>query len=154
MQTVRALTLVFTCAVIALAGSLLHASDRVAVYAKVDRVVLAPDAQSPRTVQIFGTFSIAQPDNPNSYQPAARGYLYFTLAGDDALALREWNDLKDVAGTKQIVAFGSRSTLKARVRPATEAPTNPDPYKTGTGVAKINGNTDYAPIRAILDARR
>jgi hypothetical protein len=131
----------------------LHASDPVAVYARVDRVVFAPSADAPQTIQVFGIFSLAVPANPNDYQPAARGYLYFKLAGDEGLARREWADLKDVAGTKQIVAFGSRFQLKPRLRPASEAPDAPDPYLTAMGLTRVNGRTEYAPIRALIDYR-
>src|SRR6185295_2847248 len=54
------------------ATAALHASDLIAVYARVDRVVLAPNAESPQTIQVFGVFSVAVPANPNDYQPPAR----------------------------------------------------------------------------------
>lgn len=136
-----------------LAAAALHASDRVAVYARVDKVVFAPDAANPTTVQVFGVFSIAKSDDPNEYQPAGRGYLYFTLPSDERPARREWNDLKEVAGTGQIVAFGVRYGLKPRLRLDKEPPSNPDAYAIGSGVYKINGRTEYAPIRAIVDFR-
>jgi len=135
------------------AAAALHASDPIAVYARVDRVVLAPNPESPQTIQVFGVFSVAVPANPNDYQPPARGYLYFTIAGDEQLARREWADLKAVAGTKQIVAFGSRFQMKPRVRGEHDAPDAPDTYKVATGLTKVNGNTDYAPIRALVDSR-
>src|SRR5215471_13819027 len=98
MRRLRFVGLGMAGLVIAAAAAALHASDRVAVYARVDRVVLAPDADAPRTIQVFGVFSVAQPNNPNDYAPPARGYLYFTLGGDEALARREWADLKQMAG--------------------------------------------------------
>jgi hypothetical protein len=131
----------------------LHASDRVAVYARVDRVVLTPNAEKPQTIQIFGVFSLAVPNKGNDYQPPARGYLYFALGGNESLARREWTDLKEIAGTKQIVAFGNRYQLKPRVRPATERAESPDTYMTGMGVTKVDGHTDYAPIRTLVDFR-
>jgi len=131
----------------------LHASDRVAVYARVDRVVLAPETGDPKTIQVFGVFSVATPNNPNDYEPPKQAYLYFTLAGDDTLARREWADLKAIAGTRQIVALGNRWTTKLKVRAEKEPPSSPDPYMTDAGLTKINGRTDYAPIRALLDAR-
>ena len=57
----------------------LRASDRVAVYAKVDKVILEPSTSEPATIQVWGVFSVAQTGNPNDYQPAARGYLYYKL---------------------------------------------------------------------------
>jgi hypothetical protein len=129
------------------------ASDRVAVYAKVDRVVLAPETGDPKTIQVFGVFSVATPNNPNDYDPPKHGYLYFTLAGEEALARREWADLKSIAGKGQIVALGNRYTTKLRVRAEKDPPSSPDPYATDAGLTKINGRTDYAPIRALLDSR-
>jgi hypothetical protein len=131
----------------------LHASDPVAVYARIDRVVIAPGVEAPQTIQIFGVFSLAVPTNGNDYRSPARGYLYFKLAGDEGLARREWSDLKDIAGTGQIVAFGNRYQLKPRLHAANEPPEGADPYTTGTGLTKVSGKTDYAPIRALVDYR-
>lgn len=154
MQRFRFVALPACVLIIGAAAAALHASDRIAVYARVDRVVLAPDASAPQTIQIFGVFSLAVPTNPNDYRPPARGYLYFTLAGDERLARGEWADLKAIAGTRQIVAFGNRYELKARLRPSTEASSAPDPYTTGTGLTKVSGDTDYPPIRALVDFRK
>ena len=141
-------------AAIGAAARLAQASDRVAVYARVDRVVLQPNAGAPDTIQVFGTFSIAERNNPNDYRPAARGYLYYRLPAKRDAARREWADLAAMAGTGQIVAFGSRWDGVPRLRPATEPPTKPDPYSVNTGVTKVSGKTDYAPIRALLDFNR
>jgi len=140
---------------IAFAGAVvaLRASDRVAVYARVDKVVFAPEGSSPQTVQVFGVFSLAKANDPNAYEPPAKGYLYFTLAGDETLARREWADLKSVAGTRQVVAFGTRYGFQPRLRAEKDPPANPDAYKTGTGVTKVNGNTDYPPVKGLVDFR-
>jgi hypothetical protein len=139
--------------VVAGAATLAHASDRVAVYARVDRVVLEPNAESPDTIQVWGVFSIAAPGNPNDYVPAARGYLYFKLAGNRETGRKEWADLMQVAGTDQIVSFGSRFELRARVRTPAERPQDPDAYSVSVGLTKVRGNTDYRPVRALLDSR-
>jgi hypothetical protein len=153
MQRFRFVALSLSGLVIGAVVATLHASNPIAVYARVDRVVVAPNAEAAETIQIFGVFSLAVPSNPDEYQPPARGYLYFTLGGDERLARREWADLKEIAGTRQIVAFGNRRQLKPRLRTATEAPDAPDPYSTGMGLTKVSGNTDYAPIRALADYR-
>ena len=142
------------CSLIIGAVAAMHASDRIAVYARVDRVVLSPDASAPKTIQVFGVFSLAIPANPNDYQPPSRGYLYFTLAGDESLARREWADLKAIAGTGQIVAFGNRYELKPRLRSSKEPPASPDPYATGTGLTKVSSDTAYLPVRALADFRK
>ena len=132
---------------------LVHASDRVAVYARVDRVRLQPNADAPDTIQIFGVFSIAERNNPNDYRPAARGYLYYRLPAKRDLARREWADLKTIAGTGQIVAFGNRWEGTPRVREANETPADPDEYTINTGLTKVVGRTDYAPVRALAGTR-
>ena len=137
-----------------IAAVVAHASDRVAVYAKVDRVVLEPSADAPSAIQVWGVFSVAQSGNPNDYQPAARGYLYYTASGSADVVRKEWADLKAMAGSGQLIAFGLRWEGVPRVRPASEQPAKPDRYTTNAGVTKISGRTDYAPIRALLDFSR
>jgi hypothetical protein len=130
-----------------------HASDPMALYARVDRVVLAPNSGAPDTIEVWGVFSMAKPEDRNDYLPPARGYLYFKLTGQQQTARREWADLKQVAGTGQIVAFGGRYDLHPRLRPADERPTSPDPYVVSIGLTKVQGRTDYPPVRALADFR-
>jgi hypothetical protein len=137
--------------IVAIGDIAVSASDRVAIYARIDRVVLAPSAEAPDTIQVFGVFSVAVPRDMNDYQPVKRGYLYYKLPAERQTARREWNDLKQVAGTNQIVAFGLRWEGTPTVRPEAERPTNADTYTLNTGVVKIAGRNDYAPIRAIVE---
>jgi hypothetical protein len=129
---------------------IVQASDRTGVYTRVDKVVMEPDDRAPQRIQVWGVFSMADPRNGDDYLPADRGYLYFRLPEDATLARREWADLKAVAGTPQIVAFGSRWPSVPRLRQADEAPGAPDVYRINVGVVKINGRTDYAPVRALM----
>ena len=131
--------------------TLAQASDYTAVYARVDKVVLKPNPDSPQTIQVWGVFSMAKPNDRNDYLAAARGYLYFKLERNSEAARKEWNDLKGVAGTGQIVGFGSRHEMHPRLRKADEPPENPDPYSTNIGLQKVSGHTGYPPIRALLD---
>jgi hypothetical protein len=65
--------LIGTAVVVLTAGATLtHASDPTAVYAKVDRVVLEPNAESPQTIQVWGVFAMAKPDDRNDYLAPAR----------------------------------------------------------------------------------
>jgi len=136
------------------AGATVLASDRIAVYAKVDRVVIEPNDSAPERIQVWGTFSIAMPANPNDYRPAARGYLYFRADKNASAARREWSDLKAIAGTGQIVALGNRWEAVPRLRPTADPPADPDPYPINAGLTKVRGNTEYGPIRALADARQ
>ena len=115
---------------------------------KIDRVVIEND-----TAQIWGVFAAAKPDNRHDYLPPVRGYLYFTVGDNPSAAQKEWADLAGLAGSGQIVSFGSRWQLKARVRNSDAKPLNPDVYTVNTGVTRVRGNTEYAPIRALLDFR-
>src|SRR5438093_12460038 len=126
MSTIKLLAR--TLLVVVAGVSLAHASDPTGVYARVEKVVLEPNSDSPETIQVWGVFSMAKPNDRNDYLPAARGFLYFKLASDKEAARREWADLKQVAGTGQIVAFGSRYELKAQLRKPNERSENPDPY--------------------------
>ncbi len=136
---------------LAAACTMVQASDRTAIYARVDRVVLEPNNGSPQAIQVWGVFSLAKPNDRNDYLPAARGYLYFKLPAENQEAARkEWADLKQVAGTREIVAFGAREQVKPRLRKKAEKAENPDPYVVNFGVSRVR-KTDYAPVRALLD---
>lgn len=136
-------------ALVAAAATALIASDRTGVYAVIDKVVFEPSAENPQRVQLWGTFTVAVPDNRNDYQAPARGYLYLTLTHEPHVVRAEWNDLKSVAGTKQIVAFGTRFGQNIGVRPASDPPQNPDPHPVGVGVRRIPADRDYEPIRLL-----
>jgi hypothetical protein len=136
--------------VLGVCATLAHASDPMAVYARVDKVVLEPNADSPQAIQIWGVFALAKPDDRNDYLAPARGYLYFTLKNNSRATLAEWADLKSVAGSGQVVAFGSRYELKPRVRQANEKPGTPDPYVLSIGLAKAREGSENPPVRALL----
>ncbi len=130
-------------------GTVAYASDPTAVYARVEKVVVEGGADAPQAIQVWGVFAMAKPDDRNEYLAPARGYLYFSRNSGSAAERAEWADLQQVAGTGQIVSFGSRYQLKARLRPAGERPMSPDPYSVNVGLTKVRGRTDYAPIRAL-----
>ena len=152
MRSMKAIyTLVITVVLCTVGFGVVHASDPTALYARIDKVVMEPSSGPPEAIQLLGVFSMAKPDDRNYYLPAARGYLYFKLSTNPEAARREWADLKEVAGTGQIVSFGSRYQLKAQLRTPDQRPENPDPYIVSIGITKVRGNTDYEPIRALLN---
>lgn len=148
---------------LALAAVPALASDPMALYTRVDRVVVEPDggaaqargrqSQSTPTIQIWGVFALATPGDRNDYLPPARGYLYFTLKDNPVAARAEWADLERAAGTGQIVALGSRYELKPRLRPASEPPANPDPYVVSIGLVKSRDDSANPPVRALRNFR-
>ncbi len=125
-------------------------SDPIGVLALIDRVVLEPGDKAPERVQIWGVFALAERSNPNTYQAPERGYLYYTLGADERTVLAEWNDLKSLAGSNQPVGFSNRYTSRARVRPASEKPANPDQYTTGFGLVKAVAPTRSGGVAAQL----
>jgi len=146
MKSVSVRLLLATLSITALA----HASDFTGVYARIDKVILEPDGDSPDRVQVWGVFSIAERDNPNQYTAPARGYLYFKIDRNPQAARNEWNDLKQAAGSREIVAFGMRGN-QPRLRKPDEKPDSPDAYPVNVGVHKVGSRNDYPPVRALLD---
>ncbi len=127
------------------------ASDMTGVYALIDKVVLEPNADHPDQIQIWGVFAIAKTDNNNTYESPQRGYLYYRLpASKEELARRDWGDFKAVAGTRQVVSFGNRFQ-KIRLRKAEEKPESPDTYTVVMGVVKVRSDTEYEPIKSLLE---
>jgi hypothetical protein len=126
------------------------ASDRIGVYAVIDKVVFEPNDQNPERVQVWGAFAVATRKDRDNYDPVQRGYLYFSAAGSRPMTRAEWNDLKSVAGTRKVVGFSSRFGQAVRVRAATDKPASPDAYETGVGVNVVRSDTDYAPIKALV----
>jgi hypothetical protein len=125
-------------------------SDWTGVYARVDKVVFEPSTGAPERIQIWGAFAIATRNNRNDYDAAQRGYLYYSLKpGKEEVCRKEWADLKGVAGTGDIVAFGSRDQ-PARLRKASDKPTDPDVYPVAQGLTKMGDRRgDYPPIREL-----
>jgi hypothetical protein len=131
-----------------------NASGPIAVYARVDKVAIDPSPETPGTIQIWGVFSAAKGQRLNEYLPAARGYLYYKLPSNPEyrkVALSEWNDLKGLAGSKDVVAFGSQFAGAPTVRKADERPQSPDEYSLNFGIRKMSEQTSAPPVRAILD---
>ncbi len=128
-----------------------QASGPMSVYARVDKVDLEPGSDHADRIRITGVFIVATDNAGGTYSAPQTGYLYFALpASNRDLALREWSDLKSVAGTKQIVGFGSAWFSQVHVRSAGEKAAAED-YPMGNGLARINA--DQPRARALLDEK-
>jgi len=125
-------------------------SDWTGVYARVDKVVFEPNAGAPERIQIWGAFALATKNSRNDYDAAERGYLYYSLKpGKEDVCRKEWADLKAIAGTGEIVAFGGRDQ-PARLRKAKDKATDPDIYPVARGLTKLGDRmSDYQPIREL-----
>ena len=142
----------------ALATDVLRASDPIGVYAIVDRVVVEPSSGPPQRIQIWGAFAIAQPENPDDYGAAQRGYLYFSCPQGQAEVCRsEWSDVQSVAGKSVGIGFGARRLNNGRVRKADDRPASPDEYPIRMGVVRVTGrggqNETVAKLKAALRQR-
>ena len=139
-------------AVFVLAGTAMHASDPIGVFAKIDKVVLEPNDSSPERIQLWGTFCVADTKDRDSYLPPQKGYLFYKLPAEKSeTARKEWNDLKATAGSGDVIGFGSRHATHPKVRSAQDKPENPDVYSVGFGLVKAQQrSTSYPPIKALL----
>jgi hypothetical protein len=134
---------------IALCPAMMKASGPIAVYGLVDKVTFEPGADKPERIRISGVF-ITATNNSGAYSTPQRGYLYFMLPrGNEELARREWADLNSVAGTRQVVGFGTSWAGAFRVRRADETAKSPDDYPLGNGLVKLN--SDHPQARALLE---
>jgi hypothetical protein len=140
------------------------ASDPVGIYALIDRVVLEPSDAQPERIKIQGAFCFAVRNFGDQYSPPVRGYLYYQLPAKKADAAKaEWADMRKIAGTQQIIAFGSRyqpfGKLHRGAGPA--APTDvpekervlgelqPDPYPIGFGLDRVRGDQNSDHVRQL-----
>ena len=129
------------------------ASDPVGIYALVDKIVFEPNETSPERVQVWGAFAIAEGQG-YSYKNAERGYMYYKVNSEKPAACRnEWSDLKSVAGTGKIVAFGSRYWEKGSLRKNEAKAENPDEYPIAMGLKKIREEKDYEPLKQLAKLR-
>jgi hypothetical protein len=140
---------------ISIFAKVVSASGPIAVFALIDKVTLQPNADQPQRVLIYGVFSTGT-NSANVYSDPQRGYLCFSLPTQTSptqnaqLALREWSDLQSVAGTHQVVGFGSAWMGKVRVRKSSsEAENDPDVYTLNFGVKKLDAGQPNA--KALLD---
>jgi hypothetical protein len=135
--------------VITVCLGVVNASGPIAVYALVDKVAFEPSTDKPERIRVSGVF-ITAGERSDVYSAPQRGYLYFALPKvNDELALREWADLKSIAGTRQVVGLGSSWSAKVRVRKSDEEAKSPDAYPMGNGLVKVN--PDQPRAKALLD---
>ena len=137
-------------------GATALASDPVGLYAIVEKVKFEPSDDKPERIVIWGTFSVAEGDRGEKYRSPEKGYIYFALPDKKAdVAQKEWTDLKSVAGKNEVVGFSTRWGEQAKVRKESEQPKNPDPYRIGVGVVRMEKRgSDYPPVKALLEATK
>jgi hypothetical protein len=153
IQPFTRLLILAAIALLATAGTT-WASDPVGIYALVEKVKFEPSDDKPERLVVWGTFAVAEGDRGEKYKSPEKGYIYLTLPEKKSdVALKEWADLKNVAGKNEIVGFSTRWGEQAKVRKDSETPKNPDVYRIGIGVVRMEKRgSDYPPVKALLEA--
>ncbi|RPI52478.1 MAG: hypothetical protein EHM55_16430 [Acidobacteria bacterium] len=128
-----------------------NASVPLGIYAVVDEVVFEPGVAEPQRVQIWGAFAVWDERSGPGWRAPERGYLYYSCSKEQiGICRNEWADLKSVAGTGQMIGFGSRSRAAGRVRPAGERMSAPQTYPIQFGVVQMGSS----PRGAVFDRLR
>jgi hypothetical protein len=180
---------VVTAVCVLFTAGVLMASGPVGVYAVLEKVVFEPNEANAERIQLWGAFAFV--DGGISINAATdkpqRGYLYFYLPdsateAEMKIARTEWADLKAVAGTAQVVAFGNwgyiggfsreggneifvdvpspngRGYRGIKLDVLTRTPPdvrNAAPYVTNTGIVKLPETGNHAAIvKQLRDALR
>jgi len=146
MKTAKLAVTILAGVMLTFTAATLSASDPVGIYAVIDKIIFEPSDAAPQRVQIWGVFSLADTTRGGSvYTKPQQGYLYYSVAtGREHIALKEWADLKLVAGKGTAIGFGARYSMLGKVRPYSEKPGSPDAYDIGgTGISKVNPVTGY-----------
>jgi hypothetical protein len=157
---------------IVVSASNLMADGPVGVYAIVQKVVFEPSEAAPKTLQIWGVFVWVDGGlkSPGPINLPQRGYIYFKLpegAAEASAAKKQWMDIKAVAGSNQIIAFGdwkysgpfedlyipvTGGQEDVRVRKQAEAPSKPIAYPIKTGLIKIADDPAHESLRSLMKA--
>jgi hypothetical protein len=145
---------ILTAIALFLSGATARASDPVGLYALIEKVKFEPSDEKPERILIWGTFSVADGERGEKYKSPEKGFIYFSLPEKKPeVALKEWNDLKTVAGKNEVVGFSTRWGEPARIRKTGDQPKDPDVFRSGIGVVRMEKRgSDYPPVKALLNA--
>jgi len=161
-----------TVLAIVVSASILMADGPVGVYAMVQRVVFEPSEAAPKTLQIWGVFVWVDGGlrSPGPINLPQRGYIYFKLpdgAAEASAAKKQWAEIKAVAGSNQIIAFGdwqyagpfedlyipaTGAQEDVRVRKQAEVPAKPIAYPIKTGLVKIKDDPAHESLHSLMKA--
>ena len=159
-------------AILVSTAPVVRSSGSVGIYAVLEKVVFEPSEQTPERIQLWGAFAFVDARTSQTTMPRY-GYLYFKVPSNWSAAAkkrvqREWSDLKSVAGTGAVVAFGdwfftgrftsdspeAPTSVPVRVQTKAVIPSEAVDYSTNTGVVKVSsvGNQSklVEELRAVL----
>ncbi len=140
---------VFACLLAAsLTAGIVQASEPAGVYGWIHQIVPEPNRESPRRLQVWGTFCVAVGASGEAYTEPEHGYLYFELPSDSNAALKEYADLQSIIGQPGVGSFGSRS-IRLRVRTSDEKPDRPDLYSRGDGPEHLDYSANLAAVKML-----
>jgi len=138
MKLKKQLVLALLCGSMVCSSVLLLASGPAGCYAIVDRIVVEPNESAPKRIQVWGLFSMTDGKSGNAYLAPQAGYLYFELQPSvEKQTIAEWADLKKVAGTESVIAFGERYGWNGRIRKASDKVASPDTYPSYNGITRV-----------------
>ena len=138
MKMKQPLIVVLLFGLIAGGAALLWASGPAGCYVIVDKIILEPNDSTPKRIQVWGMFSVADGKTGNAYLAPQAGYMYFQLQGGlEQQTLAEWSDLKKVAGKESVIAFAQRNQWNGRLRKATDKVEAPDAYPVYNGITRV-----------------
>jgi len=138
MKMKQPLIVVLLFGLIAGGAALLWASGPAGCYVIVDKIILEPNDSTPKRIQVWGMFSVADGKTGNAYLAPQAGYMYFQLQGGlEQQTLAEWSDLKKVAGTESVIAFAQRYEWNGRLRKPTDKVDSPDMYPVYNGITRV-----------------
>jgi hypothetical protein len=99
------------------------------MYVLVEKVVLEPDEDAPRRIQIWGCFIRTKKEKSEDFTAAVRGYIYLNAERGDCA---RW---KDAAGTGKVVPIGycweAGDWLKLPIHKPGDPPGEPDGAPSG-----------------------
>lgn len=114
-----AIRLLALCLVLGVSTAHSMPSARVGIYAIIDEVTFEPADLEPDRIWISGVFVVPVPISSGHHRPPVRGHLYFSLNPDAPQSTRtDWEALRKVAGTGQVVGFGEYWIPCWKLRPA------------------------------------
>ncbi len=129
----------------------------IGIYAVIDQVTFEPDGPSPNFIRVSGLLVVPVSMSSGQYRSPQKGYLYFRIRpGMEQETRKDWNELKSIAGTRQVVGFGQywmpnpddpygnpHRSLEITVHTDNDA-TTPDiyPLPNSKGIVKHSDNDD------------
>jgi hypothetical protein len=107
------------------------------VYALIDRVAIEPAEGRPERILVRGTFIVANDRDPKKAIGPVQGFLAYRIATEwEEGCIQEWQELREAAGTNDVVAFGARGQTNGTVKTRPDDPAEPPDYVLNVGIVR------------------